>query len=979
MVNQDKRRRDIEQAIEDKRTAIIAEKRAIDADEVEYRQQRLTLSAFEERRENHQKQITRLQAEIDTLERELQAIKDGDDSEVEPRTLPQALQALLDAVRDPEGGIVLSVEQATAIKNHKPADLTEYRLGRIAEWSLPRYQFDKRFVKMTLWLDKGRDSSDSQRETPVNKTYTDLRDILNERDDTALILLGEPGGGKSTLMRRLQLEDAIDRLRDGGGRLSFFISLNDYRPEREHDPLPSPREWLNAMWSREYPALPSLDSLLCEGRVLLLLDALNEMPHVDDTEYRKRVDLWQTFLASMRADHRANRAIITCRTRDYAAPLGTKNLPVPRIDIQRMNDKQVQDFLTVYLPNLSESVWSKLRGTRQLDLFRTPFYLKLLIDQVEGRGDIPVGRAALFTGFIRQTLKRELEGKNTLLATDDLIDSDDRQQITLEDWTKAYELPYGGCLMPGLTDLAYRAQESGRLSDGAQVKLREADALKLIDHPLAKQIIRAGIDLTVLDKIGRDVQFFHQLLQEFFAARRLAEHPNPALVKRPWKADEVSPSLTETLSTLPDGDPLPPLHSTGWEQTVLLAAVMSETPDDFIRGLIDADLPLAARCAASPEITLDPALKRELQAALIHRTQDFQNADLRARMAAGFALGELGDPRFARKTGPHGDYLLPPLSKPIPAGTYPIGDDNSNYNEERPAHTVTLPAFQIGAFPVTNAEYALFMAAGGYEDERWWETTAAKAWLRGEGSNERQKTSWRDTRKLLANWSVEFLKGLVKENRITSKQAEDWITIKSWSIEYFESWLDEQFPTGKIYHQPECWDVSRFNNPSQSVVGVTWFEAQAYCAWLSAQTGQTYTLPSEIEFEAAARGTAGREYPYGSPFDSVRGNTFESHIRRTTPVGIFDNATPEGAFDLTGNAYTWTRSLYDKERFKYPYHPDDGREDADDVETRRVVRGGSWFNNQDFARAAYRSWDAPYDRLITFGFRVVCVVPSLGS
>ena len=85
-------------------------------------------------------------------------------------------------------------------------------------------------------------------------------------------------------------------------------------------------------------------------------------------------------------------------------------------------------------------------------------------------------------------------------------------------------------------------------------------------------------------------------------------------------------------------------------------------------------------------------------------------------------------------------------------------------------------------------------------------------------------------------------------------------------------------------------------------------------------------MPTEAEFEAAARGKEGRLYSYEPAFDASRSNTFESHIGRTTPVGIFDNRTPEGAYDLSRNTYTWTTSIYDQERFPYKYRADDGRE-----------------------------------------------------
>jgi formylglycine-generating enzyme required for sulfatase activity len=124
------------------------------------------------------------------------------------------------------------------------------------------------------------------------------------------------------------------------------------------------------------------------------------------------------------------------------------------------------------------------------------------------------------------------------------------------------------------------------------------------------------------------------------------------------------------------------------------------------------------------------------------------------------------------------------------------------------------------------------------------------------------------------------------------------------------------------------------------VVGISWYEARAYCAWLSGQTGQDYQLPSEAQWEAAARGLAGRRYAYDDDFDAALCNTFETHIRRTTPIGVFPGGeTPEGLIDMTGNTCDWTSSLYQP----YPYQADDGRENpVSDGRLGRVLRGGAW-------------------------------------
>jgi formylglycine-generating enzyme required for sulfatase activity len=162
------------------------------------------------------------------------------------------------------------------------------------------------------------------------------------------------------------------------------------------------------------------------------------------------------------------------------------------------------------------------------------------------------------------------------------------------------------------------------------------------------------------------------------------------------------------------------------------------------------------------------------------------------------------------------------------------------------------------------------------------------------------------------------------------------------------------------------------NQPAQPVVGICWHEARAYCAWLSHQSGQTYRLPTEAEWEAAARGREARTYPWRGDFDSARCNTFESHIRGTTPVGVFPSGdTPEGLSDMAGNVWDWTSTAY----HPYPYAADAQREDPEAPEVRRVLRGGSWFYDRVGARCAFRFLSHPDYRYYDFGFRVVCVSP----
>ena len=238
---------------------------------------------------------------------------------------------------------------------------------------------------------------------------------------------------------------------------------------------------------------------------------------------------------------------------------------------------------------------------------------------------------------------------------------------------------------------------------------------------------------------------------------------------------------------------------------------------------------------------------------------------LAERIEAGNVLGRLGDPRFETiyKDGKP-QYILPPLAH-IAAGPFEMGSnkdesgaDNDEYSKatKNKRHMVAVPEFWISRYPVTNAEYALFVKATG----------AAIP----------------------------------------------------------EHWREGEVPPGLETHP---------------VVNVSWHDAQAYCRWLSQVSGRAVRLPTEAEWEKAARwDVAGRAvarvYPWGDEWDQDKCNTCESGLGTTTPVGLY----PDGVSPRVVGCCWQCVGVDDVEvREAYPYQADDGRDEID-----QGGAGGAW-------------------------------------
>ena len=224
-----------------------------------------------------------------------------------------------------------------------------YYQESVTRWSHERYALDKRFVHLTLLVDRGEDGP-GPRWQPGSETFHDLAEVLAHVPEQAVVVLGPPGSGKSTLLRHFELDCARAALAGQADHdlrqapMTFFVPLNDFKPARDTHRLPLPKDWLAAQWATRYRDLPALETCLQEQRLTLLLDALNEMPAAGP----EPVQLWRDFLGELEQTYPGNRVVFSCRTLDYSVLLSPRERPVRQVRIESLSDAQVEEFITLY-------------------------------------------------------------------------------------------------------------------------------------------------------------------------------------------------------------------------------------------------------------------------------------------------------------------------------------------------------------------------------------------------------------------------------------------------------------------------------------------------------------------------------------------------------------------------------------------------------------------------------------------------------
>jgi formylglycine-generating enzyme required for sulfatase activity len=687
----------------------------------------------------------------------------------------------------------------------------------------------------------------------------DLRDAVARY--RRLVLLGEPGSGKTTTLWRLAYDLAVAAKDDPRAPLPLLVPLGGYTGAE------SALAYAQGYFEELGPYLPAY---LRSRRVVLLLDALNEMPQ---NGYKERVGRIQALLDQ----HPNLPVVVTCRALDYVEALKLEKLEVKPLDPERQ-----RAYLHRYLGKAEgEKLFQHMGGATLADrprafqeeplppllaLCRNPFMLVMTAQvYAAGKGALPHNRGRLFAAFV-----------DTLLAREEM-----RCDPAL--W------PGADVLRRSLARLAYTMQKAGERGTAVDAQwAAQRMAQRGVD---AGRVIYLCASATLLDTANSQLRFVHQLIQEYFAALALAEQLRAggnlrSYWRRDLRSDWTKPS--------------------GWEETFVLLAGMLPDMTPLAERLLPANLSLAARCIGEsggerPSETVIQQVQERLVAVATSL-----HAPLAQRNAAGDALNYVGDPRPGVGLQPDG--LPDVVWCHVPAGEFIMGNtkqtDREAYDDEILQHRVTLPAFAIGKYPVTNTQFDAFVQDGGYSE------------------------SWRSC------WTG-------------------------------EGWWWKGASTGPTRAG------GAFDLPNHPVVMVTWYEAIAFCNWLSQKLGRPVSLPSEAQWERAARHTDGRRYPWGDQITPEHANYGDTRIGATAAVGIFPKgANPCGALDMSGNVWEWCSTQWRK---YYSTPADSKPEDA----AGRVVRGGSCWNLVRDVRCAVRNWSNSGNRSISVGLRLVSLSPAI--
>ncbi len=792
----------------------------------------------------------------------------------------------------------------------------------------------------------------------------DLRAALMEHNKTRLIILGAPGAGKTTTLHRFAFDLAVERMRNPlTGKIPFFVNLFEFN-SAEH----SPEDFLSKKWANHAPS-ESFGDAVGRGQVCFLLDGVNQMPHAD---LSARIEKWAAWARGL---YDPNWAVFTCRSAEYDGALY-----LPEVHVQELDPAQMKKYFELKFQERAAPLWDAFekrlqRGNDRFDkLAQNPYMLSLLAERAGEGEKFTDSRAALFQSISEKALENELKEERAPAALT-------RDKNTTRP-----------ALLRALEHLGYAMQQKG---EGSSLTYAQAAQVSLPAPVTLDDLLEVGTNAQILECDGEKpntiISFHHQLLQEFFAARELAQKfaqqenltDKWRVNSRAWqfwrelflmsepfrRVDAVLQRFDFWHERIRIPEELPPPPVTHWEQVAQLAASMTGAESTrFIETVKRDNLPLAARALAEADATrkeLAPLAER-VRAELLTRMRD-DSVWMPSRIDAGLALGDLGHPEFVSQQfsfeGKSISAIVPPMEN-VRAGEFVFGSDPKDKRAYPDEYTTqrrqALPAYAIGRYPVTNAEFKLFVEQDGYKNERWWSEGGKKWKAGGADAHAGAIDDWMYTRSLLQKQNLAEYRQRYER---TASWQRYWQEVTQLPDDVARERAAKVFE--RPFDRPAFWNDPDSNNAAQPVVGVNWYEAEAYCAWLSAVTGRVFQLPSEMEWEKAARGENGNEYPWGETFESARANTNESRILKPTPVGMFRNGlSPFGLYDASGDVWEWTDSWYQVY---------EGGETSSNIphEKYRVVRGGSFNNDGTNSRCAYRTRKSPVYMFDFIGFRVL--------
>jgi len=653
--------------------------------------------------------------------------------------------------------------------------------------------------------------------------------------------------------------------------------------------------FLRARYKNFAAAGDFFDRLLRGGQgCLILLDGLDEVVSVAERRtVRDEVD------RLLRSQYPGNRCLVTAREAGYRdAPFGGDFI---RCDVQPMDEDQIAALVSAWCsqiypqPRDQQSAGDDLLRTiadlnaeradrGQSPLVATPLMVTMVVSVKYSRRELPRERAKLYNACVDVVLTSEYTGGEDPTGARRGVVTAGGPPDKQREWLSllAFRMHRGGQAGASLDESGVRAV--------LEPAFRERGELPLLDRFLRSVRGRGGL----FEERGDRFQFTHLTFQEYLAAQFLARQwteQGADFLSRVVADEWWREALLLTVGSL--GAPVP------YERRRAFVAALCG-----LQGAVDARLAGAELAARGLGDLTDPepalhAMARDRLVGLLQEPA-LDEAWPAARAAAGRALATLGDPRDF-------DVLVT-----VPAGPFLMGSSDADGmadDDEKPQHKLMLPAFEIGKYPVTKAQYLRFAEATGREwhpDEKQQleKANAPAAYV-----------TWHDARAYCA-----------------------WLT--------------------------EVWRAEGVIGPGEVVRLPT--EAE----WEKAARGGI--PPAGGGGQASpprAGGTRGGVYPWGDEWDETKCNTAELGLGDTTPVGIFpEGASPYGCLDMAGNVWEWASS-----QFKgYPYDPTDGREDLeagrDDL---RVLRGGSFDYYRFSARCSFRYWYSPSHDWNDYGFRVV--------